>query len=373
MSRRAALFASFMLLLLVASAAARETLPATSGKVDEKAGVVWYDIKLLGVEGRGWNDTEVFYDRFPAKAKGVVRDAVWNLSRHSAGMAVRFVTDSPRISARWKLRLSNLAMPHMPATGVSGVDLYARLPNGKWHWLAVGRPTAQENTQTLASDLLPGEREYLLYLPLYNGVESVEIGVPAANAVHKAPARKDPRPIVFYGTSITHGACASRPGMTYSAILGRWYDRSIINLGFSGSAKSEPEVANLLAELDPSVFVLNPLPNMTANEVTERMFNLVQTIRKAHPDTPIVVCEDRTYANAVFVPKQRERNDTSRAALKVEYDKLLKAGIKGLHYLDGESQLALDGEDTVDSSHPNDLGFMHQAEAMHKVLGPLLK
>ncbi|MBL8826389.1 MAG: SGNH/GDSL hydrolase family protein [Planctomycetaceae bacterium] len=373
MLRRAGHLMPLVLLLLVTSVEAREPLPTSAGKLDEKTGVVWYDIKQLGVEGRGWNETLAYYDRLPAKAKGVVRDPVWNLSQHSAGMSVRFVTESQQISARWKLRSASLAMPHMPATGVSGVDLYARLPSGKWHWLAVGRPTAQENTQALTSELVPGEREYLLYLPLYNGVESVEIGIPKTQALLKAAPRKDPRPIVFYGTSITHGACASRPGMTYSAILGRWYDRSIINLGFSGNAKSEPEVASLLAELDPSVFVINPLPNMTATEVTERIGNLITTIRKARPNTPIVVCEDRTYANAVLVPKQRERNDTSRAALKIEYDKLLKAGIKGLYYVDGESQLALDGEDTVDASHPNDLGFMHQAEAMHKILGPLMK
>lgn len=150
--------------LLLASwpALAKEKLPLASGQLDEKAGVVWYDVKLLGVEGRGWNDTESFYDRLPAKAKGVVRDPVWGLSKNSSGMAVRFVTDATKIACRWKLRNANLAMPHMPATGVSGVDLYARLPSGKWHWLANGRPTAQQNTQTLADVLSPGEREYQL-------------------------------------------------------------------------------------------------------------------------------------------------------------------------------------------------------------------
>ena len=359
-------------LFVSSRATADEVIPKSAGVADAKLGVLWYDIKPLGVEGRGWNDTETFYDRLPSKAKGVVRDPVWGLSKNSAGMSVRFVTDATTIAARWKLRSTSLALPHMPATGVSGVDLYAKLPSGVWHWLAIGKPTAQTNTAVLTSALEPGKREFQLYLPLYNGVESVEIGVPESATLTKAPGWGDRKPIVFYGTSITQGACASRPGMCYSAIVGRWLDRPVINLGFSGNGKMEREVADLLAELDPCVFVINTLPNLSAAEVTERTATLVNIVRKAHPVTPIVLCEDRSYANAVFVKAQRERNDTSRAALRVEYDKLIASGVKNLHFLDGASQLSADGEDTVDSSHPTDLGFMHQAEAMRKVLEPVI-
>ncbi len=185
----------------------------------------------------------------------------------------------------------------MPATGVSGLDLYVRQPDGTWHWLANGRPAQQTNTATLVSGLAPAEREYLLYLPLYNGVSSVELAVPAGKSLAKAPARPadHAKPILFYGTSITQGGCASRPGMVHTAILGRRFDRTAINLGFSGNGKMEPELAGLLAELDPAVYVLDCLPNMKAALVTERVEPFEKTLRAARPTTPIVLVEDRFY------------------------------------------------------------------------------
>ena len=356
-----------------ASVAQESPLDKTKGARIEGDENLWYDIRDLIVEGRGWTDTKSYFDRLPAKAEGVVRDPVWSLSRNSAGMCVRFVTDATAIHARWTLRSTNLALPHMPATGVSGLDLYAKNASGQWRWLGVGRPTQQTNQQALASNLPPGQREYLLYLPLYNGVESVQIGLSQQASLSPAAPRPQSKPIVFYGTSITQGGCASRPGMAYAAILGRWLDRPAINLGFSGNGKMEPEVAKLLAELDPCVYVINCLPNMTAAEVTERVEPLVKIVRQARPATPIVLCEDRTYSNAWLLGASRTRNDTSRAALKAAYERLQSAGVAGLHYLPGETQLSDDREDTVDGSHPTDLGFVHMAEAMLPVLKPLIK
>src|SRR5690606_23832370 len=183
---------------------------------------------------------------------------------------VRFATDSPDISTRWTLTSDRMALTHMPATGVSGLDLYVRLDGG-WRWLAVGQPRrGKTNTVALVSGLPPAKREYLLYLPLYNGVSSVELGIPEGKTISKAPPRTV-KPVVFYGTSITQGGCASRTGMVHTAILGRWLDCGVINLGFSGNGKMEPEMADLLAELDPSVYVLDCLPNMNSSEVTERV------------------------------------------------------------------------------------------------------
>lgn len=366
------------MLLLVSATWARPGEVIDPAKATRKPGegMLWYDIKLLGVEGRGWNDTKAFYDRLPAKAEGVVRDPVWSLSRHSAGMCVRFVTDATTIHARWAVTGSSLAMPHMAATGVSGIDLYVRTGKGNWHWLAVGQPKLYPtNTAHLATNLPAGQREYLLYLPLYNGTSSVEIGILAANKLEKAGpwGSGERKPILFYGTSIQHGACASRPGMVHSSILGRRFNYPTINLGFSGNGKMEPEMAALLAELDPSVYVLDCLPNMTAREVTERVEPFVQALRRAHPRTPILLVEDRTYGDSFLVPSKRERNETSRLALRSVYARLQKAGVKNLHYLRGEGLLGDDGEGTVDSSHPNDLGFMRQADAFAKVLGPLLR
>jgi N-terminus of Esterase_SGNH_hydro-type len=108
-----------------------------------EAGIAWYDVQQWGVEGRGWDDTEAYYDRFPARAKATVRPEVWNLSRQSAGMLTRFESDSRVFQARYTLRSPSLALPHMPATGVSGLDLYARDDDGRDRWLSVTKPTAR--------------------------------------------------------------------------------------------------------------------------------------------------------------------------------------------------------------------------------------
>lgn len=336
----------------------------------------WYDIRLLGLEGQGWAEAELKapFDRLPARAEGRVRGPVWNLSRQSAGLCVRFVTDAPTIRARWTVTSDRLAMPHMPATGVSGLDLYAK-HDGRWRWVGVGQPQeGKTHTATLADGLAAGQREYLLYLPLYNGVNAVEIGLPEGRALAKAPARKagHERPIVVYGTSITQGGCASRPGMVHTAILGRRLDRPVINLGFSGNGRMEPELADLLATLDPAVYVLDCLPNMTAEEVEARVEPFVRTLREARPKTPIVLAEDRTYSNAALVTAQRERNATSRAALRRSYDRLVGSGVEGLTYLPGDPQLGEDGDGTVDGSHPTDLGFARMADAFEPALRPLL-
>lgn len=341
----------------------------------EQDGIRWFDIRQLGVEGQGWTETKSPYDRLPAKAEGQVRDAVWSLSRDSAGMCVRFVTDATSIHARWTLTKAKLEMPHMAATGVSGVDLYAKDPNGRWRWVSVGQPTAQTNVKKLADGIVPGKREYLLYLPLYNGVTSVEVGVPVANSIEKgeAYAGARARPIVFYGTSITHGACASRPGMVHTAILGRKYGRPIINLGFSGNGRMEPEVTALITELDAAVFVIDCCPNLGGAETAKLTKPLVEQLRAARPDTPIVLVEDRVYSDAWLIASKQSRNDGNHAALKKSFDELIAAGVKNLYYIPGTNLLGDDNEGTVDSSHPTDLGFQRQADEFDKILGPLVK
>ena len=106
----------------------------------------WHDLTTLSIEGKGWTDTRDFYGRLPVRAEGTVRDPVWNLSRDSAGICARFTSDATAIHARWSLRKESLAMVHMPATGVSGVDLYVRMDD-TWRWLGTGRPRAGGNPE----------------------------------------------------------------------------------------------------------------------------------------------------------------------------------------------------------------------------------
>lgn len=354
---------------LAASAAVLSSgLPTASASRSNE--LDWHDVRDWGVEGKGFDDTEAWFDRLPARAKGRVREAVWNLSRHSAGMMVRFRTDATEIHADYELRSPGLALPHMPATGVSGLDLYAVAPDGRSRWVSVVRPTQREMKLAIASGLAPGMREYSIYLPLYNGTKRLSIGTPAGTVFEPLAPRSE-KPIVFYGTSITHGACASRPGMPHPAILGRSLNRPVINLGFSGNGKLESEVGEFLTELDPSVYVLDCLPNMTGEEVKARTENFVRQLRQTHPTVPIVLVEDRTYSNAWIRPSLQRRNDTSRAELQAAYQRLLDAGTDRLSYLPGAGLLA--GDDTTDGSHPSDLGFYRQAQAFEPVLRTALK
>jgi hypothetical protein len=369
-----------MLVLLPAplsTLAAADVILAEKGSLSDDKATRWFDLKLLDVEGQSWRDTKAPFDRLPAKAEKKVRDAVWGLSRHSAGLCARFVTNATTIKSRWTLTAANLAMPHMPATGVSGLDLYVKSDKGVWRWLAVGQPKAQTNEVVLASNIPAGTREFLLYLPLYNGVSSVEIGLPPDATLSKAEPYKDengsPRkPIVFYGTSITQGGCASRPGMVHTAMLQRRLNAPVVNMGFSGNGRMEMEVVELLAEIDASVYVIDCLPNIDAAQVAERTEPLVRKLREVRPQTPILLVEDRSYSDSFLITSKRDRNESSRHALHVAFERLRGDGVEGLFYLEGEKLLGEDNEGTVDSSHPTDLGFARQADAFEKALRSIL-
>ncbi|MFN0170216.1 MAG: SGNH/GDSL hydrolase family protein [Bryobacteraceae bacterium] len=335
----------------------------------------WHDATKLTVEGLGFSDVKSPYDRLPARAEGVVRQAVWDLSRDSAGVLVRFTANTPLLRARWTLTKTRLAGVNMTAIAASGLDLYTKTGPGKWRWLGVGRPSSVPATEDVLANGLPkGDREYTLYLPLFNGVTSLEVGVPKGTALGPGSPRPAGRkPIVFYGTSITHGASASRAGMTHVAILGRMFDRPVINLGFSGNGRMELEMTKLLAELDPAVFVLDCLPNMTAKVIEERAEACVKLLRGARPSTPILLVEDRNYPNGFLIAALRERNETNHAAMRAVYERLRQANTGNLHYLKADDLLGEDGEGTTDGSHPNDLGFVRQAQAFAKPLRKLLK
>ena len=335
----------------------------------------WHDAKKFTVEGLGFRDVKSPYDRLPTRAEGVVRPEVWNLSRDSAGALVRFTAATTAIHARWSLTNKSLAGANITAIASSGLDLYARADNGRWHWLGIGRPTQfPENTDVLINGIPPGQREFMIYLPLRNGVTSLEIGVPKGSTISAGTARAaGSKPIVFYGTSITHGISASRAGMTHVSMLGRTFNREVINLGFSGNGRMEPEVLRFVAELDPAVFVLDCLPNMNAKDVAERAVPGVKLLREAHPATPILLVEDRNYENGFLVQTRRETNEANHAALREAYAALQKDKVPALYYLKADDLLGHDGEGTVDGSHPTDLGFTRQAAEFEKALRKILK
>jgi len=348
-------------------------LSGVAQTVNALPGLKWFNALELCVEGKGWSTTKQFYDRLPAKAEGVVRPSVWGLSEDSPGICIRFVTDATEISARWILRKKKLALTNMPASGASGLDLYMRF-KGEWRWLGAARPDSVLNEKRLTTGMTHELRECLLYLPLYNGIEQLEIGVPVGSKCELPLVRPmNRKPVVFYGTSIVQGGVASRPGMAYPAILCRRLDCTMINLGFSGNALCEPEIAVLLAELDPAVYLIDPLPNMNSEMVKERMPAFIAKIREAHPKTPIVLVENTEMGDAPVNPSRRGGYSAANAILRMIYEQRVKAGDRKLFYIRGNKLLGTDGQGTVDRVHPSDLGFMRMTDVMEPILKRALR
>ena len=329
----------------------------------------WHDVTTWGVEGRAWTDLDRkrWFDRLPAVADGSVTEKVWDLSRDSTGMMVRFKSNTSTIWVDYTLLKERLNGSNMNPIGASGLDLYARDETGKWRWVGVARPTAQTVRTKMIDGLAPGFREYAVYLPLRNGIETLSIGVPP-EARFEPLAPRTTTPIVFYGTSINHGASASRPGMVHTAILGRWFDRPVVNLGFAGNGRMDAEVGALIGLIDAAVYVIDCLPNMGPDSVREKCIPLVKQLRAARPDTPIVLVEDRRYTSSWILPKRNQFHTDNHEALRECYEQLQAEGVIGLFYIPGDDLLGHDGEGATDGSHPNDLGFMRQATIFQPVL-----
>lgn len=331
----------------------------------------WHDASTLMVEGVGWPEESELFCRFPDRSQGELRETVWRLSRSSSGVCIRFLSDATTLAARWSLRFDELALTHMPATGVSGLDLYAKDPkSGAIRWAAIAKPTGKKNFAGLLAEQ-PGElREYFLYLPLYNSVTSLEIGTDPNAEILPAEPRIQ-KPICFYGASIVQGACASRPGMAFPAQMGRRLDRAFWSFGFSGNSHAEPEVAALLAELDPSLYVIGPAPSLKEEFVNERLEPFLETLRAARPEAPISIVENAVYSDAWINPARYEPTRRANEALRQVFERVRKK-IGNLHFVEGTQQLGIVGEATVDGTHPTDAGFIRISDALAPRLEPLL-
>ena len=328
---------------------------ALDNAVVDTNGVKWIDGKYLPLEGKCYSDTDEFYDRLPKNVTTNVNGGVRSMKHHSAGLQFRFRTDSTKLTFKWVPRGSRLAMDHMPSTGMSGIDVYRQGADGKWLYVKTGRITDAAGGR-LTIQWKPGDA-CLVNLPLYNGIKSFMLGVDKAATVSSLGERKSGinKPVVFYGTSITHGGCASRPGLAFPSIVGRDLDVPIVNLGFSGSGVMEYEMSEHLAAIDASCYVLDCLWNMSYPMVKERYEPFIRNLRKKRPGVPIVMAEKcDVYCNG---PCDKD------VFMKQLYDKLTAEGWKNLVYLPKTEMYTGDLEGTVDGCHPNDWGMMSMAKA----------
>jgi hypothetical protein len=305
-------------------------------------------------------------------------EAVDELAWHTSGMQVSFRTNSSRIRVR-AILWHEAVFPHLTKVGSSGFDLYYGEPGNQAFANSVKPPvTADSYDMDLTVNLPRLMREYTINFPLYSGVEAVEFGIdPDAELLPPTPW-SDERPLVFYGTSITHGGCACRPGLSYTTILGRHFNRPVINLGFSGSGMGEPIVFQQLAAIkNPGIFVLDYEANAQPDGIRATLENGIRIIREAHPEVPIVVL-----SGAIFnfeplhtdMPYQRApQGDASWRFQRGVVERLRNAGDRNLHFICGAwTESPMWREYTVDGIHPNDMGFIAMAEYLIPRLEKLL-
>lgn len=330
----------------------------------EREGLTFYDIdeapfKIYGVYREGEH-----YVRMPFDIADTVNEGVSWAHKHTTGGRVRFVTDSPYIAVYVKVNDTG-KMPHFAFTGSIGCDLYS---GSRYFGTFIPRmdvTTEYENVVDIAD---VAEREYTINMPLYSGVDKMYIGIKEGCTLKAADEYKITKPIVYYGSSITHGGCASRPGNAYPNIISRELDCDFINLGFSGNARAEDEMADYIASLDMSAFVYDYDHNAPTlrhySNTHERMFKI---IRMAQPDLPIIMMTRPKY--------YLSQGETERLKIMLNtYNSAIAAGDKNVYCIKGQDLLIepLREAALVDNCHPNDVGFVSMAYVVGNKLKEIL-
>ena len=329
----------------------------------------------LQLAGFAWYETDKVYRRLPVSPSHPLPEAVDGLANNTAGGQIRFQTDSSRLSVRVELR-GPASMNHMPSTGQCGFDCY------------LGEPKQQRYLNTTKYDHTKTEYECVLYdlpdsvmrnvtlnFPLYQGVNEVMVGLNEGAEILPPPPFEREGRVVVYGTSITQGGCACRPGMAYTNILSRRLNLEFINLGFSGSGRGEADVAQVVSQTpNPICFVLDYEANSGGGESLRESFpRFIRILREAHPTVTILAVSRISYAgdavNAGMLQAGRENGEFQQGVV----EECRAAGDESIFYHDGKLLLGdTFDECTVDGVHPNDLGFFRMAEGLAPVLAGLL-
>lgn len=323
--------------------------------------------------GKGFEDTQARYQRLPASLEGVTRPPVWSLSQNCSGLAIRFRTNSTAIAANWEVT-GDVVMNHFTMTGIKGLDLYC-LKDGKWQFVNSGRPTGKATKAMIIRNMTGVMQEYMLYLPLYDGLKSLEIGVEPTAAIEQpqVDSPKKGKPVVFYGTSITQGGCATRAGMSYPNLLSRMLDKEIINLGFSGNGQLDLEVAEAMAGIDASCFVIDCLPNVNVAQMNEKYAKFIDLVREKNPDTPILLVETILFPHMYFDQSVYQLLKDKNETLERIYKEQKAKGDDLIFYQESDKLIGPDQEATVDGVHLTDLGFVRMAENLYPVISTLIR
>lgn len=337
---------------------------------------VYTDATRLPVYGKICNDTYGPFTRLSSDLESVCRPPLWRLGRDSAGEYVRFASDTGVFNLCWTSTFDTQST-NMSMCAVKGLALYV-LDGGEWIYVGTGRPSGKgkENSYKISCNKLAGTmHEYMLFLSLYDGLDKLKIGVPEGYSI-LSPSTDSPRsgrPVIMYGTSILQGASASHPGMSGSNQLVRMLDRQVINLGFSGNALLDMEIAELMAAYpDPGIFVLDNMPNGTPELILEKQKIFYQVLREAHPGVPVVFVENPNYPGMRF-DEGRERFVRSKnEALHRVFDDLVSSGEKNIYLVRAMQMLGDDNVGTIEGTHFTDIGFTSYAGILAPILETLL-
>jgi len=338
-------------------------------------GIVFRDIRQLPVDIYGlYRPLEIDqYCRMPLEFAESLNPEIAAMNRNTSGGRIRFVTDSARLLLR--VRQTGRIKPGIRDTFLNkaGFDVYV-FENGEQHFWSIFEPPAGRTNGYVAAVSFPDRRrrELVLNCPTFDGFLSLEIGVEEGCVIEHGTPYCLENPVVFYGSSITNGAAASRPGNIYENILSRWLNIDYINLGFSGRAKGEPAMAEYIASLDAVAYVVDYDHNAkTVDDLQATHEPFVRIIRERNPDTPILMI---SRPNLPITPLSHERVPMRRQVIRNTYEKLRSEGDQNVYFLDGQSFFAGRGDDccTVDGCHPNDFGFYRMAQGMEPVLRKML-
>ncbi|NLA76961.1 MAG: hypothetical protein GX851_03895 [Clostridiales bacterium] len=332
--------------------------------------IVWFDVKAEPFEIFGLYKprSEGAFCRLDRTAAESVSEGVLSLYANTAGGRVRFSTDSPYIAI--KARMPSITrFPHMPLSGTSGFDLYVRRNGGDTYIKTLMPPLDMSGGYESAADVSGGLHAYTINFPLYNDVSALYIGLKRGCTLTFGEKYRSIKPVVFYGSSITQGACASRAGNAYESLISRRLDVDYINLGFSGNAKGEAEMARYISTLNMSAFVCDydyNAPGVRHLQNTHGSF--YEIFRQKNPDTPYIMISNPDFDFDV------EQNLARREVIHESYMKACALGDKKVYFIDGEALFGTDFRDscTVDALHPNDLGFYRMARVIGDVLESVL-
>ena len=331
-----------------------------AAKSADENGFVWYDCTEAPFQVYGLMHTGDCFVRMPQEVANNVSDGVASLNTSTAGGRVRFATDSWAIMIRATMH-NLIKIPLFALTGSAGFDLYA----DNTHAGTFAPPMDIEDCYTATVYTDGRMHDMVIHFPLYSGVKQLEIGIREGASLMPGAKYKTDLPVVYYGSSITQGGCASRPGNSYPAVVSRMLDCDFVNLGFSGNARGEATMAQYIAHLPMSAFVFDYDHNAPGPEHLQnthaKMFGI---IREKNPALPVIMM---TRPDS-FLNSTGEQN---RKIIMKTYTDAVEAGDRNVFFIDGRG-FVRDGDGTVDNCHPNDLGFRYMAETVGELLKKIL-